>query len=108
MAATERQKRIDEFMKLPEDERKLKIAESAEARVDLQKRRARKLRRDEWEKTGHPVLPANAYALFLKKEFETRKAEGLPVSPLGTISKQVKAKWDTISPEDKKVRCSKL
>ncbi|KAK6019611.1 hypothetical protein OSTOST_14748, partial [Ostertagia ostertagi] len=71
-----REEKIKEFEALSEEEKKEMIASSLEAKEEKVKRKTRKERRENWEKTGHPEKPPTAYNLYVQEKYNTLKAQG--------------------------------
>ncbi|GMT24874.1 hypothetical protein PFISCL1PPCAC_16171, partial [Pristionchus fissidentatus] len=93
-------KRMAAFMKKPVEQREKLEVEAHEAKAKLAKRRDRAERRENWEKTGHPKLPANAYMLFVKEKAN----QGGKLTSLPQANKRIKVlaeEWHSMSDSQK-------
>ncbi|CAI5449869.1 unnamed protein product [Caenorhabditis angaria] len=77
-----REEKISEFLQLDAKTQQLKIEEAKEKKVEKAKRRERKEKREEWKANGHPQLPPNAYAIYIKEFVEAKKSSGTSVVEL--------------------------
>ncbi|KAK6013837.1 HMG box [Ostertagia ostertagi] len=92
-----REEKIKEFEALSEEEKKEMIASSLEAKEEKVKRKTRKERRENWEKTGHPEKPPTAYNLYVQEKYNTLKAQGEIITPVAKTMKRVSSEWKGMS-----------
>ncbi|XGW29893.1 hypothetical protein V3C99_009161 [Haemonchus contortus] len=92
-----REQKIKEFEALSDEEKKELIASSLQAKEDKLKKKSRKERKENWEKTGHPEKPPTAYNLYVQERYNKLKAQGEPIVPVVKVMPRVSAEWKGMS-----------
>ncbi|CAJ0602925.1 unnamed protein product [Cylicocyclus nassatus] len=92
-----REEKMHEFDALSDEEKQERISASLEEKEERAKRRARKERKEDWEKTGHPERPPSAYNLFVQEKFTDLKNKGEVVTPVVKTMQRLSAEWKGMS-----------
>ncbi|RCN34874.1 HMG box [Ancylostoma caninum] len=92
-----RDEKMREFDALSDEEKQERIASSLEMKEEKAKRRERKQRRENWEKTGHPERPPSAYNLYVQEKFNELKKKGEVIVPVSKTMEVISAQWSAMS-----------
>ncbi|EPB69791.1 HMG box [Ancylostoma ceylanicum] len=92
-----REEKMREFDALSDEEKQERIASSLETKEEKAKRRERKQRRENWEKTGHPERPPSAYNLYVQEKFNELKKKGEVIVPVSKTMEVISAQWSAMS-----------